>query len=123
MFDSSSDTSSPALTDLSSAQKVRQINDPLSPNSEFFGESSVKGVLDRAWQEACTKLSEFASNPDLIDKMDIAFGPNFDVGKALNLSQGWAVHNFDNLPNIQIRSSMDIAGGNGAFCEETNTTE
>ncbi|NEO57284.1 MAG: LysM peptidoglycan-binding domain-containing protein [Okeania sp. SIO3B5] len=70
---------------------------------------AIGQVINQAVIEGYQYLHEFAANPEFEAKMDLAFGDNWD--KEANIS----------LPPIQVISSAEINGANGAFAEATNT--
>ncbi|NEQ37425.1 MAG: hypothetical protein F6K40_14585 [Okeania sp. SIO3I5] len=72
------------------------------------GEAIVQ-VINQAVFEGHEYLQEFAANPEFEAKMDLAFGENWD--KEANIS----------LPAIEVISSVEINGANGAFAEATDT--
>ncbi|NET03637.1 MAG: DUF11 domain-containing protein [Symploca sp. SIO2B6] len=66
-------------------------------------------------------LFKFAVNEDFWLEFSLAFGNNFDPESAEKLRHNWVNQNFEELPEIEIRSSEEINGANGAFSVETNT--
>jgi hypothetical protein len=67
MFSHGSNNSSISLNTESVRSSIQALekNTPLNPDSVLkFSSPSSSGVLDRAWQEVSTRLSQFASDPD-----------------------------------------------------------
>ena len=54
-------------------------------------------------------LSEFAASPGFTDKLQIAFGDEFDRGMAQGVGQQWASDSFGDLPSIQVVGSADFS--------------
>jgi hypothetical protein len=65
-------------------------------------------------------LTAIASQADFTENMEIAFGDSFDLAKAEGLRQEWLAGDFDSLPAIEVRSTAEINGANGAFSADTN---
>lgn len=124
MFDRAPDNLSAALNTSNTLSSLLTIegSSPLNPSSMLkFGHHSSSGVLAQAWQDVSTKLSEFASDPDFVDKMNRAFGTDWSVIEARNLFKGWSVYNFRGFPRIEVSPDLDILGANGAYVGETDT--
>ncbi|WP_306297041.1 Calx-beta domain-containing protein [Nostoc sp. C052] len=66
-------------------------------------------------------LSEFATSPEFIDKMRLAFGESFNAETALNLAQAWQNQDFSVIPTIQFLSSAQLNGANGAYAAATQS--
>lgn len=92
-------------------------------DDEFFGTEVGTGVEDRALDTisaiAQNTLSSWATSPDFLAKMQIAFGNSFDVEKAVKLASAWAQGDFSDFPEIEIRSEAEINGALGAFAAAT----
>ncbi|MCC3498852.1 MAG: FG-GAP repeat protein [Microcoleus sp. PH2017_15_JOR_U_A] len=99
-------------------------------DDEFFGTEVGTGVEDGTLSmgsaEAKTavgiaqnSLSSFATSPDFLAKMQVAFGNSFDVEKAVKLASAWAQGDFSEFPEIEIRSEAEINGALGAFAAAT----
>jgi uncharacterized repeat protein (TIGR01451 family) len=68
---------------------------------------------------AQNSLSSLATSPDFLAKMQVAFGNSFDVEKAVKLASAWAQGDFNEFPEIEIRSEAEINGALGAFAAAT----
>lgn len=66
-------------------------------------------------------LTQFAVSSGFTDKLEIAFGNEYDRGVAQGVGLQWAKDNFGDLPQIQVLSSKEMRGANGAFAVSTNT--
>ncbi len=84
-------------------------------------DESEQTALDEATLQAQNYLSAIASDEDFLTKVTLAFGEGFDAEKLEGLRQQWAASNFGAIPAIEIRSSSEINGANGAFSADTNT--
>jgi Ca2+-binding RTX toxin-like protein len=84
-------------------------------------DESEQTALDEATVQAQSYLSAIASDADFLTKVTLAFGESFDAEKLEGLRQQWAASNFGAIPAIEIRSSSEINGANGAFSATTNT--
>lgn len=82
---------------------------------------SVIEMMELGLQLAQDYLTNFATAPGFIAKLQVAFADTFDPEIALNLAEDWAAGNFQDLPSLEIVSSADINGANGAFASATNT--
>lgn len=78
-------------------------------------DESEQAALDEATLQAQSYLSAIASDEDFLTKVTLAFGDGFDAEKLEGLRQQWAASNFGAIPAIEIRSSSEINGANGAF--------
>ncbi|MBE9145602.1 Calx-beta domain-containing protein, partial [Planktothrix mougeotii] len=91
-----------------------------SPGISLF-RVSQSFLSDITVQQLELKLQQFATNPELTDKIDQAFGNNWDIQKAQSLTQDWLTGEFKGLPEIKIVSQADINGANGAFADAIDT--
>ena len=66
-------------------------------------------------------LAQFAVSSGFTEKLEIAFGNEYDRGVAQAVGLQWAKDNFGDLPQIQVLSSEAMRGANGAFAISTNT--
>ena len=96
------------------------INSVSLMGAEILDESE-QTALDKATLQAQSYLSAIASDADFLTKVTLVFGDGFDAEKLERLRQQWAVSNFGAIPAIEIRSSSEINGANGAFSADTNT--
>lgn len=71
--------------------------------------------------QAAHVLTEFATDEDFTANAAIAFGSSFNTETLENLRQDWLNGNFEALPSIEIRSTGELEGANGAFSRDTNT--
>jgi Ca2+-binding RTX toxin-like protein len=90
-------------------------------NTDLLNGSSSSAVIGEAVLAAQDVLTAFASDKDFATKLTLAFGDSFDAGKLAGLRQQWEAGDFESLPPIEIRSSAEINGANGAFSADTNT--
>lgn len=124
MFAHRSDSLSSALSAsvTSNPLQASERTGTLDPNPLLrFGNHSSSGVLDQAWQEVTTRLSQFASDPGFTSKMNIAFGTDWSLADAQNLFKGWSVYDFKDFPQVEVSPDLDITGANGAYAGKTNT--
>ncbi|MBD2484093.1 Calx-beta domain-containing protein [Planktothrix sp. FACHB-1365] len=91
-----------------------------SPATSPFG-ASQSPLIDTAIQQLELKLQQLAIDSELTDKMDQAFGNNWDIQKAQSLTQDWLTGEFKGIPDIKIVSQADIDGANGAFADAIDT--
>ncbi|MHC5595393.1 MAG: putative Ig domain-containing protein [Nostoc sp.] len=66
-------------------------------------------------------LSEFATSPEFMDKMRLAFGESFNAEIALNLAHAWQNQDFSVIPTIEFLSSAQLNGANGAYAAATQS--
>ncbi|NEO54819.1 MAG: hypothetical protein F6K54_18065 [Okeania sp. SIO3B5] len=67
------------------------------------------------------QLKQFAADPNFSDKMNLAFGDSWNVETANAISQQWLAGDFSQIPEIEVVSTDDIAGADGAFAGATET--
>ncbi|MTJ34847.1 Calx-beta domain-containing protein [Dolichospermum sp. UHCC 0260] len=91
-----------------------------SDNFLFLSSQDSLNVFENAFLQVRQYLRHFATEPDFLSKMQMAFGDNFIRNSALGLSTAWAKGDFASLPQIEIRSSQEINGALGAFSRDTN---
>jgi Tol biopolymer transport system component/Ca2+-binding RTX toxin-like protein len=84
-------------------------------------DESAQFALNEAVLTAQRLLNAIASDADFLTKVTLAFGDGFDAEKLEGLRQQWAASDFGAIPAIEIRSSSEINGANGAFSADTNT--
>ncbi|MBD2356847.1 polysaccharide deacetylase [Tolypothrix sp. FACHB-123] len=75
--------------------------------------------LEELLKRAINNISEFFSSADYSQKMNLAFGENWDQEKAQKVIN--EIINYSSLPTIKMVSSKDINGGQGAFGIFNNT--
>ncbi|MGL5807084.1 MAG: hypothetical protein ACRC11_16860 [Xenococcaceae cyanobacterium] len=88
-------------------------NDLLGNNGQF--------ALEKALLNTKNILRSLSSSENRSTIAHKAFGNNFNAEKLDELTGQWSSNNFDSLPTIEIRSSEELNGANGAFAKETNT--
>ncbi|NER27111.1 MAG: calcium-binding protein [Symploca sp. SIO1C4] len=90
----------------------------------FISDSALDNTTHTTLEEATLiaqrYLSAIATDKEFLSKAKIAFGDNFDIDKLEGLRQQWAVGEFEEFPDIEIRSAAEINGANGAFSADTN---
>ncbi|MTJ10489.1 hypothetical protein, partial [Anabaena sp. UHCC 0204] len=84
-------------------------------NLHWLTHDDLLGVVQTATRSAEKQLQQFAQSPDFCGKMILAFGTS-----PAGLQGTWA-NGVVILPTIEIRSSSEINGANGAFAGATNT--
>ncbi|NES66696.1 MAG: hypothetical protein F6K24_16280, partial [Okeania sp. SIO2D1] len=67
------------------------------------------------------QLKQFAADPNFSDKMNLAFGDSWNVETANVITQQWLAGDFSQIPEIEVVSTDDIAGADGAFAGATET--
>ena len=67
------------------------------------------------------QLKQFAADPNFSDKMNLAFGDSWNVDTANAITQQWLAGDFSQIPEIEVVSTDDIAGADGAFAGATET--
>lgn len=82
-------------------------------NSQF---ATLTDALARGYEQ----LQQFASNPDLLTQMGVAFGNGFNAKVAQYLAGNWS-NGIVNGPPIEVVSAAEIDGADGAFAGATNT--
>ncbi|MEM1171335.1 MAG: hypothetical protein AAGJ08_20210 [Cyanobacteria bacterium P01_H01_bin.35] len=71
--------------------------------------------------EVAEQLQEFAVDPNFTDKMNLAFDDSWNVETANTITQQWLAGDFSQIPEIEVVSTDDIAGADGAFAGATET--
>lgn len=66
-------------------------------------------------------LEDFANSSDFYRQSTEIFGQNFNQEKLFSLQQEWQNSDFHQLPRIELVSSGELKGANGAFAEANNT--
>jgi hypothetical protein len=77
--------------------------------------------LEQSLTTAASWLEDFLSSDDFVPKIQLAFGDTVDGNEAKLLIQQLAQTDPDVLPKIEIRSSAEINGANGAYAAATDT--
>jgi len=65
-------------------------------------------------------LQRFAADPNLNEKLKLAFGSDYKVQTAQTIVENWLIGDFSTIPPIELVERGDIAGANGAFAAATN---
>lgn len=83
-------------------------------------DSSLQQSLAQARVNSHNALRELAINGEFYSIIETAFGNDYDSSSLDWFYQQWINNNFDSVPEIEIRSSSELNGANGAFSEDTN---
>lgn len=83
--------------------------------------STLPTAVRQAIDAACEILATFAEDETFEEKIEIAFGNDFDSQKLSSLRQEWRSSNFLGLPTIEILPSATLNGAEGAYSIDTNT--
>ena len=83
-------------------------------------EVSLYDVIADAKLDAQNLLNQLALNPNLRSIINTSFGKNFSRETLEQFYQQWSTNNFDNFPEIEVRSTNEINGANGAFSRDSN---
>ena len=94
-----------------------QTHQNINSSSNLFPTS----ILDTAVLKAQQLLTKFAVDEEFAAKTTLAFGEEFNTKKLEELRQQWLVGQFEAFPQIEVRSSAELNGANGAFAAATNT--
>jgi Ca2+-binding RTX toxin-like protein len=92
--------------------------DTLQNNSEL-DLLDIYGIVDKALRDSYDYLSKFRFDPEYSQKLETAFGTDFNREVADKLFNNFADRNFTNIPTIKIVNRADIYGGNAAFSADT----
>ena len=65
-------------------------------------------------------LQRFAADPNLSEKLKLAFGSDYNVQTAQTIVDNWLIGDFSTIPPIELVERGDIAGANGVFAAATN---
>lgn len=93
------------------AEAITKLAEGIAPKTTIYG-YSIELALDLARE----RLTDFTQEPSFEDKIRLAFGNDSDVN---GLRQAWQARKI-NFPQIEVRSSSQINGANGAFSVDTN---
>ncbi|MBD2512496.1 hypothetical protein H6G91_35730 [Nostoc muscorum FACHB-395] len=80
----------------------------------------IQGIVDQALHDTCNYLSQFRFDAGYTEKLETAFGKNFNQYLANQLFDDFALGDFSNIPSIEIVNRNDINGANGAFSITTD---
>ncbi|MBD2199480.1 MULTISPECIES: LamG-like jellyroll fold domain-containing protein [Calothrix] len=79
----------------------------------------IYGIVDTALRDSYDYLSKFRFDPEYSEKLETAFGTDFNREVADKLFNNFAESDFTDIPTIKIVNRGAIAGGNGAFSDNT----
>jgi Ca2+-binding RTX toxin-like protein len=88
---------------------------------ETYPSLSQDSILNEAILKAQQLLTAFAVDEKFAAKVTLAFGEGFNPERLEALRQQWLVEDFEDFPQIEVRSSAELNGANGAFAVATNT--
>ncbi|MGB3637363.1 MAG: hypothetical protein WBA39_07265 [Rivularia sp. (in: cyanobacteria)] len=77
-------------------------------------------ILNDAIATSQVLLTKYASGDELLGDLTTAFGYKYDRYAASDLITQWQTGNFSSFPEVEIRSSAEINGANGAYSVDTN---
>ncbi|MEB3282096.1 MAG: FG-GAP-like repeat-containing protein [Lyngbya sp.] len=77
-------------------------------------------ILTDALTQSVEQLQDFANSPDFLTQMGVAFGDHFNTEVAQSLAEQWSAGLVE-TPPIEVISTADINGANGAFAAASNT--
>jgi Ca2+-binding RTX toxin-like protein len=77
--------------------------------------TTAADLLAQIYPIAIVQLRQLASQADFIDRLQVAFGSGFDPQIALGLQSSLQAGDTSFLPAIEIRTSDELAGANGAY--------
>ncbi|MDB9525002.1 S8 family serine peptidase [Oscillatoria sp. CS-180] len=92
---------------------LEQSSDPLGLESLSSLEQAL--AIGQDW------VDQFLSDANWLESLTLPFGQTFDLAAVGALFQDVLSGNWSALPSIEMRSSDDINGANGAFAATTNT--
>ncbi|MDJ0658159.1 MAG: hypothetical protein QNJ42_01575 [Crocosphaera sp.] len=81
---------------------------------------AIANILESAIASSQELLTQYSLNDGLLGDLTIAFGSEYDSDVATNLVTQWQTGNFDSFPEIEVRSSAEINGADGAYSADTN---
>ena len=84
---------------------------PFKTTNNFFPKEKI-------FYSVQDSLNKFATNPDFELSMQEAFGENID---AKEIQAAWLTNDFSKLPPVEVKSSSDINGANGAYAAAVDT--
>ncbi|MGK7941132.1 MAG: hypothetical protein AB4062_13470 [Crocosphaera sp.] len=80
-------------------------------------QNALFSVVEKALESVFELLQEFASTPLFEDKVETAFGEGVDLS---GFQTAWLNGEFEDFPEIEIRSAAEINGAYGAFSDDTD---
>lgn len=81
----------------------------------------VKYGVINALEKVDNLLGDFVESSELNNDISVAFGGQANLVKAKDLIKAWTTDDLKGLPQIEVRPEADIAEGQGAFAQATNT--
>ena len=104
------------------------LGEMMGPVSQISGDNSVgdmftgapSQVVEKALDSAKDILKGLSVDANLTDKLNLAFGENWNAKVAADLIQEFAAGDFSKLPEIDILSGATMNGANGAFAAATD---
>lgn len=97
---------------------MKSLNNSISNNSQY-SLANLESVLEQALQNTSQYLSQFRNDAAYTQKLETAFGNDFNREVANQLFDDFAQGDFNAVPSIEIVNSNDINGANGAFSSTT----
>lgn len=82
---------------------------------QFFQEISPNFLTGQAFEQAEEYLATLQNDPNLTNKMQLAFGDRFNAETAQKLVNDFAEGDFSAIPPIKIVDSQIINNAKGAF--------
>jgi parallel beta-helix repeat protein len=95
--------------------------DSFSNNIASIESDPVTSVVAKAILVTEERLKDFAASEEFYQTIDLAFGNSVIVGQVEELERQWLTNEFEDVPNLQIRTGVELNGALGAFSQETNT--
>jgi parallel beta-helix repeat protein len=95
--------------------------DSFSNNIASINSDPATSVLANAILATEARLKDFAASEEFYETLDVAFGDSVIVGQVEDLRHQWLANEFETVPNIQIRTGVELNGALGAFSQQTNT--
>jgi hypothetical protein len=83
---------------------------------------NTQQTLNQALEIAKQRLSLFATDPEFLSKMQVAFGETWQLSQGIAFGEAWQEGDFTVIPpTIEIRPAAEINGANGGYAGATNT--
>jgi parallel beta-helix repeat protein len=95
--------------------------DSLPNNVASIRADTVTSVLANAILATEERLQNFAASEEFYQTIDLAFGNSVIVGQVEELERQWLTNEFEDVPNLQILTGVELNGALGAFSQQTNT--
>lgn len=77
--------------------------------------TNLDSIVEQVLQNTYQYLSQFRFDAEYTQKLETAFGNDFDGEVANQLFNAFAEDDFSAVPTIEVVNSHDINGANGAF--------